>query len=221
MNNHTNNKIKEDKNQQPKNNDAEVTPEETQKVEASGNEMNKTEKELEKLRADLNEKDVALLAMEQERNDWKEKFMRKMAEFDNYKRRTDQEQQNIMKYAGEKLVGKLLPVIDDFERSIQHITEESDVKTLQQGVQLIYEKFMKFLNDQGIKRIDVVGKPFDVHYHDALYQQPSEIHPPHTVIQEVQAGYTYKDRVLRHAQVIVAAEQENAVAEETNPSEEN
>lgn len=216
-----NNEITDDINQQTKNNDAEGNAEEAQPVEASGKEMNKTEKELEKLRADLNEKDVALLAMEQERNDWKEKFMRKMAEFDNYKRRTDQEQQSLMKYAGERLIIKLLPVIDDFERSIQHITDESDVKTLQQGVQLIYEKFVKFLSDQDIKKIDAVGKPFDVQFHDALYQQPSDTYPPHTVIQDVQAGYTYKDRVIRHAQVIVAAEQEETPATETNSKEEN
>jgi molecular chaperone GrpE len=184
-------------------------------------EMKKTTKETETLRKELNEKEVALLAMEQERNDWKEKFMRKMAEFDNYKRRTDQEMQSVLKYAGEKLVTKLLPVIDDFERSIQHITESSDVKTLQQGVQLIYEKFLKFLSDQEISKIEAVGKPFDVHFHDALYQQPSEQYAPNTVIQEIQSGYLYKDRVLRHSQVIVAAEQENAPKGETARKEDS
>lgn len=214
-----NNELTED--QQTEKNEVEVPAETSTENEASDTEMKRFTKEIDAVRKELNEKETALLAMEQERNDWKEKFMRKMAEFDNYKRRTDQEMQSVLKYGGEKIVTKLLPVIDDFERSLQHITDASDVKTLQQGVQLIYEKFVKFLNDQEIKKVEAVGKPFDVQFHDALYQQPSDTYAPNTVIQEVQAGYIYKERVIRHAQVIVAAEKDDAPAGETTQKEDN
>lgn len=148
--------------------------------------------------------------LEKEKNEFKEKFLRKMAEFDNYKRRTDLEQQNLLKYGGERTIMKLLPVVDDIERSILHINEATDIETFKQGFQLIFEKFTKFLNDQEIKKIECLGKPFDVNFHEALSQQPSKEYPPHTVIMEFQSGYMYKEKVIRHAQVIVSADNEDS-----------
>ncbi len=164
------------------------------------------ETEMQLLRAELEENIKLAASLEKERDEFKDRFMRKMAEFDNFKRRTEQEQQAILKYSGEKFIIKLLPVVDDFERSLQHITDKSDVKSLQDGVMLIYEKFIKFLTDNEVKKIDTIGKEFDVNLHDALYPQPTAEVPPNTILQEVQAGYTYKEKVIRHSQVIVSAE---------------
>ena len=170
--------------------------------------------ELQTLRAELEENKKQTAALETERNDFKDRFMRKMAEFDNFKRRTEQEQQTMLKYSGERFILKLLPVVDDFERSLQHITEKSDVKSIQEGVQLIYEKFMKFLTENEVKKIETVGKEFDVNLHDALYPQPTAEVAPNTILHEVQAGYTYKEKIIRHSQVIVAAELPEALPEE-------
>ena len=147
-------------------------------------------------------------ALELERDELKDKFIRKVAEFDNYKRRTEQEQQSLFRYAGEHLAVKILSIVDDLERSLQHAGDTTDSKVFTQGVQMIYEKFVKILQDQGIKRMESVGMKFDVSFHDAMMQMPSPDAPPNTVIQEVLPGYLYKDKVIRHAQVIVSAEPE-------------
>ena len=142
--------------------------------------------------------------LEQEIIQYKELALRKAAEFENYKRRTENDQLNLLKYAAESLIIKLLPTIDDLERSLEHMTEENDVQKIKEGVQLIYNKFVKTLDDQGVKKIESIGKPFSVEFHEALMQRADDSVPPHTVIDELETGYMYKDRVIRHAKVIVS-----------------
>jgi molecular chaperone GrpE len=142
--------------------------------------------------------------LEQEIIQYKELALRKAAEFENYKRRTENDQLNLLKYAAESLIIKLLPTIDDLERSLEHMTEETDVQKIKEGVQLIYNKFVKTLDDQGVKKIESIGKPFSVEFHEALMQRVDDSVPPHTVIDELETGYMYKDRVIRHAKVIVS-----------------
>ena len=141
---------------------------------------------------------------QQEIIQYKELAIRKAAEFENYKRRTENDQLNLLKYAAESLIIKLLPTIDDLERSLEHMTEETDVQKIKEGVQLIYNKFVKTLDDQGVKKIESIGKPFSVEFHEALMQRVDDSVPPHTVIDELETGYMYKDRVIRHAKVIVS-----------------
>jgi molecular chaperone GrpE len=148
------------------------------------------------------EEKVALL--EKEINQYKELALRKAAEFENYKRRTENDQLNLLKYAAESLIIKLLPTIDDFERSLEHMTEETDVQKIKEGVQLIYNKLVKTLDEQGVKKMESIGKPFNVEFHEALMQRADDSVPPHTVIDELETGYLYKDRVIRHAKVIVS-----------------
>lgn len=142
--------------------------------------------------------------LEQDIIQYKELALRKAAEFENYKRRTENDQLNLLKYAAESLIIKLLPTIDDLERSLEHMTEETDVQKIKEGVQLIYNKFVKTLDDQGVKKIESIGKPFSVEFHEALMQRADDSVPPHTVIDELETGYMYKDRVIRHAKVIVS-----------------
>lgn len=145
-------------------------------------------------------------SLEAEVNQYKELALRKAAEFENYKRRTENDQLNLLKYAAESLIIKLLPIVDDLERSLSHMTEETDIQKIKEGVQLIYNKFMKTLDEQGVKKIEAIGKQFDVEFHSALMQRNDESLPPNTVIDELETGYVYKDRVIRHAKVIVNGE---------------
>ncbi len=145
-------------------------------------------------------------SLEGEIDKYKELALRKAAEFENYKRRTENDQLNLLKYAAEALIVKLLPIVDDLERSISHMTEETDVLKIKEGIQLVYNKFMKTLEEQGVKKIESVGKPFSVDFHEALMQRVDDSVPPHTVLDELETGYMYKDRVIRHAKVIVNGE---------------
>ncbi len=144
--------------------------------------------------------------LEQEVVELKDKLLRKAAEFENYKRRTENDQINLITFAAESFIQKLLPVIDDFERSLGHVDEAQDITAIKQGLKLIYDKLMKFLDEQGVKIIEAVGNPFDVDYHEALMQRPDDSVEPHTVLDEMEKGYTYKDKVIRHAKVVVSEE---------------
>jgi molecular chaperone GrpE len=140
----------------------------------------------------------------------KDQLLRKAAEFENYKRRIENDSVNLVRFANEDLIVKLLPVVDDFERSLKVKLpagdEGDELYTILRGIELIYSKFRKILEANGVKDMDVVGKPFDPNYHDALLQLPRADVPPHTVLEEVDKGYMMNDKVIRHARVIVSAD---------------
>lgn len=136
----------------------------------------------------------------------KDQFLRKIAEFENYKRRTREEKDLLMKYGSEGVLLDLLPVIDDFERTIAATKGQGDVATIAQGVELIYGKFMRVLENRGLRPMDATGEPFDVDFHDALLQVPSADVEPGTVLEVVEKGYLLHDKVIRHAKVTVSRE---------------
>ena len=144
--------------------------------------------------------------LEAQINEWQDKFLRKAAEFENYKRRSEIDQINLINYAAESMIVKLLPVVDDFERSLSHINDLNNNSAVVEGIKLVYEKLMKVLNEQGVKKMQVKGEPFNVDFHDALMQRKDDSVPPHTVLEEVESGYLYRDKVIRHAKVIVSEE---------------
>lgn len=150
------------------------------------------------------EVDEKIKSLEAEVNQYKELMLRKAAEFENYKRRTENDQLNLLKYAAESVIVKLLPTVDDLERSLSHMTEENDVQKIKEGVLLIFNKLVKTLDEQGVKKFESIGLPFNVEFHEALMQRADDSVPPHTVIDELETGYMYKDRVIRHAKVIVS-----------------
>jgi molecular chaperone GrpE len=139
---------------------------------------------------------------------YKDLLLRKAAEFDNFKRRTETEMAAIVKYAHEDVMEDLLPVLDDFERSLKHSRESKDYDALQKGIELIYQKMMKVLENRGLKSFETVGKEFDVNLHDALMQLPNTDVPHQTVLEEVQKGYMLNDKVIRHAKVVVSSSAE-------------
>ncbi len=155
------------------------------------------------------DKDKRIEELENEISDLKDKLLRRAAEFENYKRRTENDQLNLLKYAAESFIIKLLPVVDDFERSLQHIENSSDIESIRKGLKLIYDKLMKVLDDQGVKKIEAVGQAFDVNFHEALLQRKADDVDPHTVLDEIEKGYIYKDRVIRHTKVVVSEDQEH------------
>jgi len=155
--------------------------------------------------------------LQNEVNEYKDRLLRKAAEFENYKRRTENDQLNLLKYAAEGFIVKLLPAVDDFERSLAHMekNEAADINAVKDGIKLVYDKLVKILTDQGIKKIDAVGQPFDVNFHEALMQRKDENAAPNTVLDELEKGYLYKDKVIRHSKVIVSEDTPDETAGNT------
>ena len=127
-----------------------------------------------------------------------------MAEFDNYRKRTLKEKADLIKNGGERALHDLLPVVDDFERAIQAVENSDDVQAVKEGIMLIYNKFVKYLESQQVKAMDSTGAVFDADIHDAVTTFPTtEEDMKGKVIDTVQKGYTINDKVLRHAKVVV------------------
>lgn len=206
------------KNKDKKNNESENQPvNEPENIENETNENSNDENLLEKEEEIL----VKIGQFENEISDLKDKLLRKAAEFENYKRRTENDQLNLLKYSAESFIVKLLPVVDDFERSIDHMDSAKDVESIKQGVTLIYNKLMKILSEQGVEKIEAVGKPFDVEYHEAMLQRKAEDVEPHTVLDEIEKGYMYKDKVIRHSKVIVSEDLDEESASSSNETNDN
>ena len=157
--------------------------------------------EAEEVSADLNQR---LAQAEKQVEFYKDQLLRKVADFDNFKKRAETESASVFKYAKADIIQELLPVIDDFERSLKLVKDRRESEPFAKGVELIYQKLAKFLQAQGVREIESLGKEFDVHFHDALLQVPRSDVPPHVVIEVVDKGYTLDDRVLRHAKVVVS-----------------
>lgn len=138
----------------------------------------------------------------------KEILLRKAAEFENYKRRTDTEISNYIKYASENIIKDLIPVYDDLQRSIDSINkgETKDFETLKKGMTLIYEKFKGILEKEGLQEINSLGKEFDVDVNSAMLMVPRNDVKPNTVLEVVEKGYKLKDKVVKHEKVLVSSE---------------
>lgn len=134
-----------------------------------------------------------------------DKYLRQVAEFDNYRKRVLKEKADLIKYSGEKIITTLLPVLDDMERAVQNMEKTEDVASVKEGVQLIIDKFIKLLKQEGLSRIETEGKEFDTDYHEAIAMvpgQPDEMKGK--IIDCVAPGYMLNDKVIRHAKVAVA-----------------
>ena len=138
--------------------------------------------------------------LERELQDARDQLLRRTAEMDNMRRRFNQEREILIFEGNKRLLTELLPVVDDLERTLQHAEESK----LTEGVELVYRNFLKVLDRYGVKPMEVVGKPFDVHAHDALMEEANADAEPGTVLKEIQKGYLLNDTILRHAKVIVS-----------------
>ncbi len=154
-------------------------------------EVGKLRKELEETKAQLEKE--------------KKEYLFLMAEFDNFRKRTLKEKSELIKNGGESAMRGLLPVIDDFERSIQAINESSDASSIKEGVELIYNKFVKYLEQNGVTVVNSdKGAEFDTEIHEAVTTFPTDDESlKGKIIDTVQKGYKLHDKVIRHAKVVV------------------
>ncbi|GJL55187.1 MAG: protein GrpE [Nitrospirales bacterium] len=156
--------------------------------------------DLESLRQELNAKTEEARATH-------DKYLRLAAEFDNYKRRSQRDQSDAIKFANEKLIKDLLPTLENLERAIQSAQEQHITGALLEGVVLTHKQFLESLTKLGLQQISSLGEPFDPAKHQAVAQVESDTAVPNTVIEEYQKGYFLHERILRPAMVTVAKQQ--------------
>lgn len=136
--------------------------------------------------------------------DMQDRYLRLSAEFDNYRKRTLREKIEISKYAGEELILKLLPVMDDFERALATMESATDCSAIKSGIDLIYSKFTDFLKQNEVREIESADCAFNVDLHDAVAKAPVDEETKKGVIVDVvKKGYYLKDKVIRHAKVVI------------------
>jgi molecular chaperone GrpE len=137
-------------------------------------------------------------------SDLKDKNLRLMAEFDNFRKRSIKERSDLIKYAGEDVIKKILPLVDDFERALQAMETSEDIKAVKEGIDLIYLKFISFLSENGIAVIPTEKETFDTDLHEAIttFPAPSE-DLKGKIIDCVSKGYTLNEKVIRYAKVVV------------------
>ena len=134
----------------------------------------------------------------------KDKYLRLSAEFDNYRKRTMKEKAELILNGGEKSISSILPIVDDLERALKNMENVTDVKAVREGVELIYNKFMTVLGQNGVKVIETQDQPLNTDYHEAIAVIPApEESKKGKILDCVQTGYKLNDKVIRHAKVVV------------------
>lgn len=136
--------------------------------------------------------------------EYQSRALRVQADFDNFRRRTQKEKEELAQYATSKLVGELLPVMDNFERALATAPESPESEAFAKGVNMIFRQLEGVLKSEGLTAMEAVGQPFNPEYHQAIMQVESEEHEEGIVTEEVQKGYLLKDKVLRPAMVKVS-----------------
>lgn len=145
-----------------------------------------------------------LAAAEAKVAELQDKYLRQVAEFDNYRKRTLKEKAELILNGGEKTITAILPILDDMERAIATMDKLEDVAAVKEGVELIFQKFIKVLGEQGVKKIETQDADFDVDLHEAIAQVPAPTDELKGKVMDcVKTGYTLNDKVIRHAQVAV------------------
>lgn len=199
-NKHNNMNPKEKENNQEEELKTQATPNEcdeetvgqetSQENEAPLTEEEKLAQELEKANEQIEEQ--------------KDKYLRLSAEFDNYRKRTMKEKAELILNGGEKSISSILPIVDDFERALKNMETATDVAAVKEGVELIYNKFMSVLGQNGVKVIETKEQPLDTDYHEAIAVIPAPNEAlKGKILDCVQTGYTLNDKVIRHAKVVV------------------
>ena len=186
-------------------NEEELMSEAAQK-EATENEESQTE-DVQQDEAALTEEEKLAKELEEANKvieDQKDKYLRLSAEFDNYRKRTMKEKAELILNGGEKTISSILPIVDDFERALKNMETATDVAAVKEGVELIYNKFMSVLGQDGVKVIETKEKPLDTDFHEAIAVIPApDKSLKGKILDCVQTGYTLNDKVIRHAKVVV------------------
>lgn len=164
---------------------------------------NKTKKLKSKEKKIIQQLEEKVKKLEDENKQLKDQSLRRIAELENYKRRTEKEFLAHLEYANEGLISDLLPALDDFERSLEHSGKTDNNDSLKEGVVLIYKKLISTLEKKGLKKMESVGQEFDPEKHQALMNVESDKYESGYIIEEHLKGYTLNDKVIRHSQVMV------------------
>lgn len=172
-------------------------PETDEAKEAEATEKKEDKKSKSKKKKDKKEEQI------EELND---KVKRQMAEFDNFRKRTEKEKAQMFEVGAKSIIEKILPVIDNFERGLATIPKEEENSPFAEGMNMIYKQLMNELEQAGVAAIEAVGEEFNPEYHNAVMQVENDELEPGTVAQELQKGYTYRDSVVRHSMVAVVQE---------------
>jgi molecular chaperone GrpE len=174
----------------------------------TGNKTGRTRDSLEEQLSELENRTAELETLNRELQDHKEKLedrlLRMAAEFDNYKKRTTREFQQVVETANKDLILQLVDVLDNFQRALDSAKSAKDFDAFHRGVELIYNHLHEILTRQGLEPIEAVGQPFDPHLHEAVMQVDDDQHPPETIVDQMQPGYLLRDKLLRAPRVIVS-----------------
>lgn len=168
----------------------------------SGEPLNRAEKKAAKKQAKADKKTDA---MKEQIEQLEDRIKRQMAEFENFRKRTDREKQAMFETGAKSVIEKILPVVDNFERGLATVSEENMTDPFVDGMNRIYKQLMTELENIGVKPIQAVGQEFDPSFHNAVMQVESEEYESGVVAQELQKGYTYHDSVVRHSMVSVVS----------------
>lgn len=158
--------------------------------------------------AELTPEETLTKELEEAKNiieEQKDKYLRLSAEFDNYRKRTLKEKAELIKNGSEKAISAILPILDDLERALENMQKTDDLKAIHEGIDLIYQKFLKNLTQEGLEKMNPIGENFDTDYHEAVALVPASAEEQKgKVLDCVQTGYKLNDKVIRHAKVVVA-----------------
>lgn len=180
---------------------AEPLEEDTENAEDGGEEDNNDKKEKKRHFIKADKKEDKLKEQLDELND---KVVRQMAEFDNYRKRTEKEKQAMFETGAKSVIEKLLPVVDNFERGLAALEEGAERTPFEEGVLMTYKQLMTELEKLEVRPLDAVGREFDPELHNAVMHVDDESLGENIVVEELQKGYTYRDSVVRHSMVKVA-----------------
>ena len=153
----------------------------------------------------VDERDARIAELEAQVAAQKDQYLRLYAEFDNYKKRTLKEKAELIQTAGKNVLEQMLPLIDDVERAMASVKTAESVDGVKEGVDLIYNKFVKFLDSNNVKEIETVGLPFNTDFHEAVAQVPMGEDKKGVVIDCTQKGYVMGEKVVRFAKVVIGA----------------
>ena len=190
----------EEKELEKENQETEASEEKEAKASETDKETEKSEDAGKKEKAPEKKKDPK----DEKIDELNDKLRRSMAEFDNYRKRTDKEKSAMYEIGAKDVIEKIFPIVDNFERGLNTIPEDAKGTAFAEGMEKIYKQFVKTLDDLGVKPIEAVGKPFDPNFHNAVMHVEDENLGENVVAAELQKGYTYKESIVRHSMVQVA-----------------
>lgn len=185
--------------------ETEAASEEAEEAEAASEEDSKDAADTEdgKKKGLHKKKDKKLEALEAEKKDLEDRVMRQMAEFENYRKRTEKEKSTMFEMGAKSVIEKMLPVVDNFERGLASVPKDKQNDSVYEGMNLVYKQLMTELEKMEVKPIEALGKEFDPNFHNAVMQVESDEFETGFVAQELQKGYTYRDSVVRYSMVAV------------------